>query len=202
MLEIENEIRSKGYKYIACIDEVGRGCLAGDVVACAIIMPKDLVIEGVKDSKKLTPKKREKLYVEILESSLALGFGQVDSKTIDEINIKESTRLAMKKAVLNLKDKDGKLISPDFVLIDAEEIYLDIPQKGIVKGDARSHGIACASIMAKVFRDRQCEEIWGKKYSGYLIEKNKGYGTKEHREAIKKLGPSPIHRLTFLKNIM
>ncbi|MBW4828665.1 MAG: ribonuclease HII [Clostridiaceae bacterium] len=202
MLEIENEIRSKGYKYIACIDEVGRGCLAGDVVACAIIMPKDLVIEGVKDSKKLTPKKREKLYVEILESSLALGFGQVDSKTIDEINIKESTRLAMKKAVLNLKDKDGKLISPDFVLIDAEEIYLDIPQKGIVKGDARSHGIACASIMAKVFRDRQCEEIWGKKYSGYLIEKNKGYGTKEHREAIKKLGPSPIHRLTFLKNII
>ncbi|HHV27217.1 ribonuclease HII [Anaerosalibacter bizertensis] len=202
MLEIENEIRSKGYKYIACIDEVGRGCLAGDVVACAIIMPKDLIIEGVKDSKKLTPRKREKLYGEILESSLALGFGQVDSKTIDKINIKESTRLAMKKAVLNLKDRDGNSISPDFILIDAEEIYLDIPQKGIIKGDARSHGIACASIMAKVFRDRQCEEIWGKKYSGYLIEKNKGYGTKEHREAIKKLGPSPIHRLTFLKNII
>ena len=202
MLEIENEIRSKGYKYIACIDEVGRGSLAGDVVACAIIMPKDLIIEGVKDSKKLTPRKREKLYGEILESSLALGFGQVDSKTIDKINIKESTRLAMKKAVLNLKDRDGNSISPDFILIDAEEIYLDIPQKGIIKGDARSHGIACASIMAKVFRDRQCEEIWGKKYSGYLIEKNKGYGTKEHREAIKKLGPSPIHRLTFLKNII
>lgn len=202
MLEIENEIRSKGYKYIACIDEVGRGCLAGDVVACAIIMPKDLIIEGVKDSKKLTRRKREKLYGEILESSLALGFGQVDSKTIDKINIKESTRLAMKKAVLNLKDRDGNSISPDFILIDAEEIYLDIPQKGIIKGDARSHGIACASIMAKVFRDRQCEEIWGKKYSGYLIEKNKGYGTKEHREAIKKLGPSPIHRLTFLKNII
>ncbi|MEY8303212.1 ribonuclease HII [Anaerosalibacter bizertensis] len=202
MLEIENEIRSKGYKYIACIDEVGRGCLAGDVVACAIIMPKDLIIEGVKDSKKLTPRKREKLYGEILESSLALGFGQVDSKTIDKINIKESTRLAMKKAVLNLKDRDGNSISPDFILIDAEEIYLDVPQKGIIKGDARSHGIACASIMAKVFRDRQCEEIWGKKYSGYLIEKNKGYGTKEHREAIKKLGPSPIHRLTFLKNII
>lgn len=202
MLEIENEIRSKGYKYIACIDEVGRGCLAGDVVACAIIMPKDLIIEGVKDSKKLTPRKREKLYGEILESSLALGFGQVDSKTIDKINIKESTRLAMKKAVLNLKDRDGNSISPDFILIDAEEIYLDIPQKGIIKGDARSHGIACASIMAKVFRDKQCEEIWGKKYSGYLIEKNKGYGTKEHREAIKKLGPSPIHRLTFLKNII
>lgn len=202
MLEIENEIRSKGYKYIACIDEVGRGCLAGDVVACAIIMPKDLIIEGVKDSKKLTPRKREKLYGEILESSLALGFGQVDSKTIDKINIKESTRLAMKKAVLNLKDRDGNSISPDFILIDAEEIYLDIPQKGIIKGDARSHGIACASIMAKVFRDRQCEEIWGKKYSGYLIEKNKGYGTKEHRKAIKKLGPSPIHRLTFLKNII
>lgn len=201
MLEIENKVRSKGYKYIACIDEVGRGCLAGDVVACAIVMPKDLVIEGVKDSKKLTPKKRKKLYIEILKSSLALGFGQVDSKIIDKINIKESTRLAMKKAVLDLRDRNGNLIKPDFLLIDAEEVYLDIPQKSIIKGDAKSHGIACASIMAKVFRDKQCE-VWGEKYSGYLIEKNKGYGTKEHREAIKKLGPSPIHRLTFLKNII
>lgn len=201
MLKIENEIRFKGYNYIACIDEVGRGCLAGDVVACALIMPKDLIIDGAKDSKKLTPKKREKLYIEILDKSLAVGFGQVDSKTIDEINIKESTRLAMKKAVLNLKDGDGNKIVPDYLIIDAEEVYLDIPQKGIIKGDAKSHGIACASILAKVFRDRQCEK-WGKEYKGYLIEKNKGYGTKEHRVAIKKLGTTPIHRLTFLKRII
>lgn len=201
MLEIENEIRSRGYKYIACIDEVGRGCLAGDVVASALIMPKDLIIGGAKDSKKLTPKKREKLYTKILDNALAVGFGQVDSRTIDRINIKESTRLAMKKAVLNLKDRNGNKVIPDFLLIDAEEVYLDIPQKSIIKGDAKCHGIACASILAKVFRDRQCE-VWGREYIGYLIEKNKGYGTKEHREAIKKIGPSPIHRLTFLKKII
>ncbi|WP_416198060.1 MAG: ribonuclease HII [Sporanaerobacter sp.] len=201
MFEIENEFWDKGYKCIACIDEVGRGSLAGDVLACAIIMPKDVFIQGVKDSKKLSPKKREKLYDEILESAYAVGIGQVDSKIIDEINIKESTRLAMKKAVLNLKDKNGNTVIPDYILIDAEEIYLDIPQSSIIKGDDKCFGISCASIVAKVYRDRLCN-IWGKEYEGYFIEKNKGYGTKEHREAIKKLGPSPIHRLTFLKNII
>lgn len=201
LLTIENELYSKGYKYIACIDEVGRGCLAGDVVACAIIMPKGLLIDGVKDSKKLTSKKREKLYGEILNKAIAVGIGSVDCKTIDKINIKESARLAMKKAVLDLKDKSGNRVIPDFLLIDAEKVYLPIPQEGIIKGDDKCHGISCASIIAKVFRDKQCEH-WDKQYSGYLLQKNKGYGTKEHREALKKLGPSPIHRMTFLKNII
>ncbi|WP_132995896.1 ribonuclease HII [Sporanaerobacter acetigenes] len=201
MFEIENEFWSKGYNYIACIDEVGRGSLAGDVLACAIIMSKDAFIQGVKDSKKLSPKKREKLYDEILEFTYAVGIGRVDPNTIDQINIKESTRLAMKKAVLNLKDKNGNTVIPDYILIDAEEVYLDIPQTSIIKGDEKCFGISCASIIAKVYRDRLCN-IWGKEYEGYFIEKNKGYGTKEHREAIKKLGPSPIHRLTFLKNII
>ena len=201
MLKIEKDIWNKGYNYIACIDEVGRGCLAGDVVACAIIMPKGVLIEGVNDSKKLTAKKRESLYGKILETSVAVGIGQVDPVTIDRINIKESTRLAMKKAILNLKDKQDNKVLPDYLLIDAEEVYIDIPQSSIIKGDEKSHGIACASIIAKVYRDNICK-TWGQEYNGYAIEKNKGYGTKEHREAIKTIGPSPIHRLTFLKKII
>ncbi len=201
MLEIENHIYVSGYKYIACIDEVGRGCLAGDVVACAIIMPKDLIIDGVRDSKKLSEKKREFLYDKILSNAIAYGVGQVNSQTIDNINIKESTRLAMKMAVDNLKDKEGNQVIPDFILIDAEEIDTQIPQKGIIKGDEKSHGIACASIIAKVYRDRLCLE-WDKEYEGYNLKKNKGYGTKEHRESIQLLGASPIHRITFLRNIL
>jgi ribonuclease HII len=201
LIEVEKEIAEKGYKVIACIDEVGRGCLAGDVVACAIVMPLDSIIPGVKDSKKLTPKKREELYNKILDKAIAVGLGQVGPDIIDRINIKESTKLAMKMAVENLKDKDGKRIIPDYLLIDAENIPIDIPQKSIVKGDEQVYGIACASIVAKVYRDRLCE-MWGSKFKGYSIEKNKGYGTKEHREAIKKFGPSPIHRISFLKNVL
>lgn len=201
MLEIENDIFDSGFKNIACIDEVGRGCLAGDVVACAIIMPKDLRIDGVKDSKKLSQKKRETLYDEIISKSIGYGIGRVDSKTIDEINIKASTRLAMKKAVENIKDKDGNNLLADFLLIDAESINLNIPQESIIKGDDKSHGIACASIIAKVFRDRLCLE-WDIEYEGYNHKQHKGYGTKEHRGYIKELGPSPIHRITFLKNIL
>lgn len=201
MIEIENELHYRGYELIACIDEVGRGCLAGDVLACAIIMPKNIIIPDVNDSKKLSPKKREKLYEKIVEKAIAIGIGQIGPDIIDEINIKESTRLAMKKAVLNLKDKDDKLIIPDYLLVDAENIPIDIPQMNIVKGDAKVYGIACASIVAKVYRDRLCE-IWGQQYKGYKIEKNKGYGTKEHREAIKEIGPSPIHRMSFLKKIL
>lgn len=201
LLTIENELYSKGYKYIACIDEVGRGCLAGDVVACAIIMPKGLLIDGVKDSKKLTAKKREKLYGEILDKAIAVGIGSVDCKTIDKINIKESARLAMKKAVLDLKDKNGNKVIPDFLLIDAEKVYLPIPQEGIIKGDDKCYGIACASILAKVYRDRKCIE-WGKMYPEYKIEKHKGYATKEHIEAIIEHGITPLHRNTFLKKIL
>ncbi|EOD00954.1 ribonuclease HII [Caldisalinibacter kiritimatiensis] len=201
MLSLESELWNEGYEYIACVDEVGRGCLAGDVVACAVIMPKDELIEGVKDSKKLTAKKREELYDIIIEKAIAVGIGSVSAKTIDEINIKRSTRLAMKKAINNLKDKEGNKVEPDFVLIDAEKLDIDKPEKSVVKGDAKCHGIAAASIIAKVYRDRQCIEL-NNKYEGYKLDKNKGYGTKEHREAIKTLGPSPIHRLTFLKNIL
>lgn len=201
MLEIENSIWQLGFNNIACIDEVGRGCLAGDVVACAIVMPKDLIIDGVKDSKKLSEKKREAFYDTILANSIAWGIGRVNSKTIDEINIKEATRLAMKMAVENLHDKDGNKINADFLLIDAEKVDLDMPQESIIKGDDRSHGIACASIIAKVFRDRLCIE-WDREFEGYNLKKHKGYGTKEHRELIKELGPSPIHRISFLKNII
>ena len=201
MLDIENKTFNMGFNNIACIDEVGRGCLAGDVLACAIIMPKGLIIEGIKDSKKLSPKKREFLYDKILSNSVACGIGRVNSLTIDKINIKESTRLAMKYAVENLVDKEGNKVEADFLLIDAETIDINIPQKSIIKGDDKSHGIACASIIAKVFRDRLCIE-WEKQYSGYNLIKHKGYGTKEHRELIKKLGPSPIHRITFLRNIL
>lgn len=201
MITLEQELHSNGYSYIACIDEVGRGCLLGDVVACAIIMPKGLKIEGVKDSKKLTPKKRDKLYDIILENCVAFGIGRVDSSKIDEINIKESTREAMKLAVENLVDKSGDRIVPDYLLIDAEKINLSIPQEGIVKGDDKCHGIACASIIAKVFRDRLCLE-WAKMYPDYSIDKHKGYGTKLHVEAIKKYGVTPIHRNTFLKKIL
>lgn len=201
MIEIEKQLHREGYKFIACIDEVGRGSLAGDVVACAIIMPDNLLVKEVKDSKKLTPKKREELYDKIISNAIGVGVGQVDPDTIDRINIKESTRLAMKKAVLDLKDKDGNKIIPDYLLIDAEKISLDIPQMNLIKGDDKCYGIACASIVAKVYRDRLCLE-WGRKYEGYKIEKNKGYGTKEHRDAIKEIGPSPIHRISFLGNII
>lgn len=201
MIRIENEIRDKGYEYIACIDEVGRGCLFGDVVASAIIMPKDLEIDQVKDSKKLTSIKREKLYDIILDNCIACGIGRVDSTVINEINIKESTRLAMKNAVLNLVDKNGNKVIPDYLLIDAEEVYMDIAQESVIKGDDKCHGISCASIIAKVYRDRLCIE-WGKKYPEYGIEQHKGYGTKKHREAIKSLGPTAMHRHTFLTKIL
>lgn len=201
MIDFEKELTLKGYENIACIDEVGRGCLLGDVVACAIILPKDLKIEGVKDSKKLTPKKRENLYDIITGKSIGYGFGRVDSKIIDEINIKEATRLAMKFAVENIVDKFGNTIIPDYLLIDAETVYMNIPQAGIIKGDDKSHGIACASILAKVYRDRLCM-VWEDEFPGYNIKQHKGYGTKEHREKLNSIGMTSIHRKTFLKRIL
>ena len=201
MLEFEQEYYQLGYNYIAGIDEAGRGCLLGDVVACAIVMPKGLIIDEVKDSKKLTPKKREYLYDLIMDKAIAVGIGQVDAEVIDEINIKNATRLAMKKALENLKDKEGNKLVPDYVLVDAEEFESSIPQRTIIKGDNLSHTIACASIIAKVYRDRLCLD-WEEKYPGYNIKKHKGYGTKEHREMIKTLGPCLIHRRTFLKKIL
>ena len=201
MLQIENEIHEKGYKYIACIDEVGRGCLAGSVVTCAIIMPVGLLIDGVNDSKKLTPKKRDKLFDEIMEKAIAVGIGELDCHTIDEINIKNATKMAMLLAISNLKTKDGQSIYPDYLLIDAEKLDVDIPQSNIVKGDAKCHGIAAASIIAKVTRDRQMIEL-DEKYPEYNFKSNKGYGTKDHVQALLQYGPKDIHRLTFLKKIL
>ncbi|MEW8972806.1 MAG: ribonuclease HII [Tissierellaceae bacterium] len=201
MMDFEEKAYREGYSNVACIDEVGRGCLLGDVVACAIILPKGLRIDGVKDSKKLSEKKREYLYDIIVENSIGIGIGQVDSRTIDKINIKESARLAMKLAVENIRDRFGNKIEADYLLIDAENVDLDIPQMGIVKGDDKCHGISCASIIAKVYRDRLCLK-WEEEFPGYNIKKHKGYGTKEHRENILRLGTTPIHRMTFLKNII
>ncbi|WP_019227120.1 ribonuclease HII [Sedimentibacter sp. B4] len=201
MLTIEKEIWDKGYNYIACIDEVGRGCLAGSVVACAVIMPKGLLIEGVNDSKKLTAKKRDKMYDLIMDSAVAVGIGEMDCTTVDEINIKNATKLAMIQAIANLRDNEGNAVIPDYLLIDAEKLDLSIPQSNIIHGDARCHGIAAASIIAKVTRDRQMEEL-DKEFPLYSFSKNKGYGTKDHVKALLKFGPIKIHRKTFLKKIL
>ena len=200
-MKLEEEFYGQGYKSIACIDEVGRGCLCGDVVACAIIMGRESSIEEIRDSKKLTAKKREELYPIILEECIAVGIGRVDNNIIDDINIKQATRLAMKKAVLDLHDRNRNGIDPDLLLIDAEDIDLNIDQRSIIKGDEKSYGISCASIVAKVFRDNLCQD-WEEKYPGYNIKQNKGYGTKEHREAILELGPSKIHRMSFLGKLL
>ncbi len=201
MLKIEHELWDKGYEYIACIDEVGRGCLAGSVVTCAIVMPRDVFIEGVNDSKKLTPKKRDKMFDIIKEKAIAIGIGEMNSSIVDEVNIKNATKMAMLQGIANLRDKDGNQIVPDYLLIDAEKLDVDIPQMNIIKGDATCQGIAAASIIAKVTRDRQMEEL-DKIYPNYKFAKNKGYGTKEHVKALLEYGPVDIHRQTFLKKIM
>lgn len=201
MLKIEQELWDKGFKNIACIDEVGRGCLAGSVIACAVIMPEGLLIEGVNDSKKLTPKKRDKLYDIIKESAIAIGIGEISCDIIDEINIKNATHLAMKQAIENLMDKEGNKYVPDHLLIDAEKLDLKIPQLNIIKGDEKCHGIAAASIIAKVTRDRMMEDL-DKKYPAYKFAKNKGYGTREHVKSLLECGPCDIHRSTFLKKIL
>ena len=196
----ENEYYEKGYKNICGIDEVGRGCLFGDVVSCAIIMPKDDFIEGVNDSKKLSPKKREELYPKILESCLAVGIGRANPDIIDKVNIKMATHISMINALENLRDKEGKKVSADCVLIDAETIETGIFQKAIIKGDESCYSIACASIIAKVYRDNLCDK-WAEEYPHYGIEKHKGYATKYHREALKAYGPTVMHRKSFLENI-
>ncbi|MDI9475946.1 MAG: ribonuclease HII [Natronincolaceae bacterium] len=200
-LDIENEIWDEGYNCIAFCDEVGRGCLFGSVLAAAVVMPRGLIIEGVKDSKKLSPKKREQLYEIIKEKCIAIGVGTVSAGIIDRINIKNATKLAMKKAILSIKDRNENEIVPDYILIDAEKVDLSIPQRAIIKGDDFSHGIAASSIVAKVLRDRLCER-WHMEYPNYNIKQNKGYGTKAHREALKRYGASPMHRQTFLGKIL
>ena len=196
MMNYEKELYEKEIEYIAGIDEAGRGPLCGPVVSAAVILKKGDYIEGVNDSKKLSEKKREKLFDEIKERAVAIGIGIVDEKTIDEINILEATRLAMKKAVENLE------VAPQHVLVDAEKkVPIDVPYTPIIKGDALSVSIAAASIIAKVTRDRMLYEM-DKKYPEYGLAKNKGYGTKAHIEAIKQYGLTEIHRKSFCKKFI
>ena len=195
--KFEKEYFEKGYNLIAGIDEAGRGPLAGPVVAAAVILPKGCLIEGVNDSKKLSEKKREKLYDDIIENAIAWGVGIKDNNVIDEINILEATRLAMHEAIENLQ------VKPDFIFIDAEKkVDTDkIPYLPIIKGDALSISIAAASIIAKVTRDRIMSQ-WDEVYPQYGFAKHKGYGTAEHISAIKEYGLCPLHRLSFVKNII
>lgn len=196
MLEYEKALWEQGCQLIAGIDEVGRGCLFGDVVAAAVILPTGLVLEGINDSKKLSEKKRNELYEAITEQALYWSVARIDSEEIDRINIKQASRLAMKQAVMTMG------ADPDHLLVDAEKIDLDIPQQAIVKGDATSQSIAAASIVAKVTRDRLCTTEWETRYPGYGIAIHKGYATKLHREKLLELGPTPLHRRSFLGNIM
>ena len=197
MSETENDLYKNGYegkpvRYIAGVDEVGRGPLAGPVAAAAVILPQGFDIPGVIDSKKLSEKRREELFDRIMDTAVAVGIGLRDHRRLDEINILNATKEAMTEAVSHLA------VRPDYVLIDALTLEnLSIPQKGIVKGDNVSVSIAAASIVAKVTRDRMMTE-YAKEYPGYAFEKNKGYGTKAHYEGLDRQGLCPIHRKTFL----
>ena len=184
----------KDYPYICGIDEVGRGPLAGPVVAGAVILPKDDMILYLNDSKKLSEKKREMLYDEIMNRAVATGIGMASPARIDEINILQATYEAMRQAITNLK------VKPDILLNDAVTIpQVDILQVPIIKGDAKSISIAAASIIAKVTRDRLMVE-YDKVLPGYDFASNKGYGTKAHIAGLKELGPTPIHRRSFIHN--
>ncbi len=205
--KIDREFYEKGLKLIAGIDEAGRGPLAGPVVVAAVVMPEDSFIEGVNDSKKVSEKKREKLYDLILEEALGYGVGIIDQKEIDEINIlnatKEGLTRAIKKLEKDLQEKNGKLTKPDVIFVDAlTKIDTDnIPYKSIIHGDAISYSIAAASIIAKVTRDRIMRQ-WDEIYPQYGFAKHKGYGTAAHIQAIKEYGICPLHRLSFVKNFI
>ncbi|MFS0727818.1 ribonuclease HII [Paenibacillus sp. 1P07SE] len=201
MLEYEDRLWSEGYAHIAGVDEVGRGCLFGDVVAAAVVLPEGLVLDGVDDSKKLSEKKRELLYDVIVDQAVAWSVAHVDSVTIDRINIKQAARLAMKEAVLGLAESAAG-VAPDYLLVDAEKVDSPLPQQAIIHGDAVSQSIAAASIIAKVTRDRLCKERWDPLYPEYGIAIHKGYATKLHRERILAYGPSPLHRRSFLTKLL
>ena len=186
----ENELYESGIKYIAGIDEVGRGPLVGPVVTAAVILPKDFYDERINDSKKLTEKKRELLYDVIMENAVSVGIGISSEDVIDDINILEATKKAMIEAVNNLS------VKPQHLLIDAVKLNVDIPQTSIIKGDAKSESIAAASIIAKVTRDRMMIEL-DKEHPEYDFKHNKGYGTKKHIDAIEKYGILKEHRKTF-----
>lgn len=192
MLEYESRLWSSGYRYVAGVDEAGRGPLAGPVYAAAVIFAEGTVIDGINDSKKLTEKKREQLFDVIIEKALAYKIVSIDEKEIDRINILNASLKAFSLAVDGLEQK------PDYVLFDGNKSPKDmtIPHEAVVKGDAKVQAIAAASILAKVARDRYITEM-DKIYPQYGFAGHKGYPTKEHKEAVALYGPSPIHRLTF-----
>ena len=195
--QYENELRNKGYKYICGIDEAGRGPLAGPVVVASVIMPENSMIEGINDSKKVSEKKREKLYDLILEEAISYGVGIIGQDEIDEINILNATK---KGLTVSLKELTQK---PDLIIVDALTNIdtLGTPYESIIKGDAKCYSISAASIIAKVTRDRIMRE-WDKIYPQYGFAQHKGYGTSAHISSIKEYGPCPLHRKTFIKNFI
>lgn len=194
-LEFEKEALAKGYKSVCGVDEAGRGPLAGPVCSAAVILPEGVIIDGVNDSKKLSEKKRESLFDVIREQALSYSIAYATVDEIEEINILNATMLAMRRAI------DGLDIKADYAMIDGNKIPpIDIDAECIVKGDAKSMSIACASILAKVSRDRLLYK-YAEEYPMYGFDKHKGYGTKVHREAILKYGPCPYHRKSFLKKL-
>lgn len=202
MKAFDDEFR-KEKVYIAGIDEAGRGPLAGPVVAACVVLPRDFDVMGVDDSKKLSEKKREELFEKITAKALAYGIGIADNSVIDEINILQATKQAMKDALeqTNARLTEKEQQGVELVLLDAVELKdISLPQRAIIKGDAKSLSIAAASIIAKVTRDRMMLG-YHSQYPFYGFDKNKGYGTKAHYEGIERYGITPIHRRTFLKNL-
>lgn len=194
-LKYENELYSQGCELVCGVDEAGRGPLAGPVFAAAVILPKGYIVEGANDSKKLSEKKREILFDKIKEEAIYYSIAKIDEKTIDKVNILNATFMAMNEAVNTLG------VSPDYVMIDGNKVPkgMKYPAKAIVKGDANSISIACASILAKVSRDRYMLKM-AEKYPQYQFEKHKGYGTKLHYQMLDEYGASDIHRQSFLKS--
>ena len=193
--ELENRLDDQGYQAICGVDEAGAGPLAGPVYAAAVILPRGLTLPYLNDSKKVTPRRREILFDQIREQAIAYAIAWADEKEIDEINILNARMLAMDRAI--------KMLNPaaDFALIDGNRNQgIELQNEMVVHGDARSASIAAASILAKVSRDRFMVEL-AEQYPQYAFEKHKGYGTKAHYDAIRKLGPCPIHRLTFLRKM-
>lgn len=188
----ERELIQEGKKVIAGVDEVGRGPLVGNVVAACVVLPLNYQLEGLTDSKKLSSKKRDKFYDILMKDALAIGIGEVSPKIIDEVNIYQATKLAMKEAI----EKANEKIKLDHILIDAMPLELEIPTTSIIKGDSKSLSIAAASVIAKVTRDRELCDL-DKIYPMYDFANNKGYGTKKHLEAISKYGICRYHRLSY-----
>lgn len=192
LYQYENNLIEQGIKVIGGVDEVGRGPLVGNVVAACVVLPLHFQLEGLTDSKKLSEKKRDQFYEIIMKEALAVGIGEVSPKIIDEINIYEATKVAMKKAIAEVKEK----INLEHVLIDAMPLEIEIPTTSIIKGDSLSLSIAAASVVAKVTRDRELYEL-DQLYPMYDFCHNKGYGTKKHLEAIQKYGITKYHRLSY-----